>query len=169
MLNNWNKWNWSVVYSLHTYPSAVILILGIVSLSARVSQGISVIISRGIIHVICLLLLLSYTSVASTLLILLRSLIFHEINKVYTYLSPGVEYCHDHHLRYSIVATIPLLHIFPLYVIDIPLLRLSLFFNCRFNFVMMKSLLDQFQGYYIVKYHCFCWLVIIAIVINSWC
>ena len=76
----------------YIHPSAIIVILGIISLSARISQRISVIISRGIIHVICLLLLLSYTSIASTSLLLMRPLKFHEIDKVYTFLSPDIEY-----------------------------------------------------------------------------
>ena len=83
----------------YIHPSAVILILAIISLLARRSRRISTIISRGIIHVICLLLLLSYTSVASTSLLLMRSLKFLDIDKVYTYPSPDIEYLHGRHLR----------------------------------------------------------------------
>ena len=154
----------------YIHPSAVIVILGIISLSARISQRISVIISRGIIHVICLLLLLSYTSIASTSLLLLRPLIFHEINKVYTYLSPDIEYFHDRHLAYGIVALFCIVVI----VIGLPLLlTLEPFLNYKFNFVKIKPLLDQFQGCYKDKYRCFagyymiCRLVIITIVIAN--
>ena len=74
----------------YIHPSAIILILVLITLLARRSRKISEIISRGIIHVICLLLLLSYTSIASTSLLLMRSLTFHGIDKVYTYLSPDI-------------------------------------------------------------------------------
>ena len=79
------------------------MILVIITFLARTYKRISTIISRGIIHVICLLLLLSYTSIASTSLQLMRSLIFHGIDKVYTYLSPDIEYFYGCHLAYGIV------------------------------------------------------------------
>ena len=92
-------------YFIHyVHPTAVILILTMISLSARSSRRISAFISRGIIHVICLLLLLSYTSIASTSLLLMRPLKFHGIDKIYTYLSPDIEYFHGRHLAYGIVA-----------------------------------------------------------------
>ena len=154
----------------YIHPSAVILILGIISLLARVSQRISAIISRGIIHVICLLLLLSYTSVASTSLLLMRPLIFDGIDKVYTYLSPDIEYFHDRHLAYGIVALLCIVFI----VIGLPLLlTLEPFLNRKFNFIKIKPLLDQFQGCYKDQYRWFagyymiCRLVIIAIVITD--
>ena len=68
------------------------------------------IISRGIIHIICLLLLLSYTSIASTSLLLMRSLTFYKIDKVYTYLSPDLEYFHGRHIAYGIVALLCSFH-----------------------------------------------------------
>ena len=152
----------------YVHPSAVIVILGIISLLARISQRISAIISRGIIHVICLLLLLSYTSIASTSLLLLRQLKFDDIDNVYTYLSPDIEYFHDRHLAYGIVALLCIVII----VICLPLLlTLEPFLNRKFNFIKIKPLLDQFQGCYKDKYHCFagyymiCRLVIITIVI----
>ena len=154
----------------YIHPSAVIVILGIISLSARISQRISTIISRGIIHVICLLLLLSYTSIASTSLLLLRQLKFDDIDNVYTYLSPDIEYFHDRHLAYGIVALLCIVII----VICLPLLlTLEPFLNRKFNFIKIKPLLDQFQGCYKDKYRCFagyymiCRLVIITIVITN--
>ena len=152
----------------YIHPTAVILILVIISLSARSSRRISAIISRGIIRVICLLLLLSYTSIASTSLLLLRSLSFHEIDKFYTYLSPDIEYFHGRHLAYGIVALLCTVTI----VLGLPLLLiLEPFLNHKINFVKIKPLLDQFQGCYKDRYRCFagyymiCRLVIITIVI----
>ena len=66
----------------YIHPAAVVLIIVMISLLTRKSSRFTVIISRGIIHVICLLLLLSYTSIVSTSLLLMRSLTFHQIDKV---------------------------------------------------------------------------------------
>ena len=154
----------------YVHPSAVTLILEGITLLARKSQWFSVIISRGIIHVICLLLLLSYTSMASTSLLLIRSLRFHDIDKVYTYISPDIQYFHGRHLAYGIVALLCIVFIEtgpPL------LLTLEPFLNHKINFVKIKPLLDQFQGCYKDKYRCFagyymiCRLVIIIIVIAN--
>ena len=154
----------------YVHPSAVTLILGAITLLARKSQRFSVIISRGIIHVICLLLLLSYTSMASTSLLLIRSLRFHDIDKVYTYLSPDIQYFHGRHLAYGIVALLCIV-----FIVTGPPLLLTLepFLNHKINFVKIKPLLDQFQGCYKDKYRCFagyymiCRLVIIIIVITK--
>ena len=154
----------------YIHPTAVILILAIISLSARSSRRISAFISRGIIHVICLLLLLSYTSIASTSLLLMRSLKFHDIDKIYTYLSPDIEYFHGRHLAYGIVALLCTVTI----VLGLPLLLiLEPFLNHKINFTKVKPLLDQFQGCYKDKFRCFagyymvCRLVIITIIIAN--
>ena len=154
----------------YMHPSAVIVILVVISLLAKKSQRISGIISRGIIHVICLLLLLSYTSMASTSLLLIRSLRFHGIDKVYTYLSPDIEYFHGRHLAYGIVALLCTVTI----VIGLPLLlTLEPFVNHKINFIKIKPLLDQFQGCYKDRFRCFagyymiCRLAIITIVIAN--
>ena len=154
----------------YMHPLAIILILVAISLLAKRSRRISTFISRGIIHVICLLLLLSYTSVVSTSLLLIRSLTFHEIDKVYTYLSPDIEYFQGRHLAYGIVALLCIVSI----VVGLPLLlTLEPILNRKFNFVKIKPLLDQFQGCYKDKYRCFagyymiCRLVVITIVIAN--
>ena len=152
----------------YIHPSAVILIIVIISLLARKSPRFTVFISRGIIHVICLLLLLSYTSIASTSLLLMRSLTFLDIDKVYTYLSPDIEYYHGRHLAYGIVALLCSVSI----VSGLPLLlTLQPILNKKFNFVKIKPLLDQFQGCYKDNNRCFagyymiCRVVIMVIVI----
>ena len=154
----------------YIHPTAVILILVIITLSARSSRRISAFISRGIIHVICLLLLLSYTSIASTSLLLMRSLMFHGIDKIYTYLSPDIEYFHGRHLAYGIVALLCMITI----VVGLPLLLiLEPLLNRKINFAKIKPLLDQFQGCYKDKHRCFagyymiCRLLIITIVIAN--
>ena len=152
----------------YAHPLAVTVIVGIICLSARMSYRFSAFVSRRIIRIICCLLLLSYTSVATTSLLLLRSLAFHDVDKVYTYLSPNVEYFHGRHLPYGIMAILCTLVI----VIGLPLLLLSEpFLNCKINFTRIKPLLDQFQGCYKDKYRSFaayymiCRLVIIIIII----
>ena len=154
----------------YIHPSAAIVILVIISLLARKSQRISTIISRGIIHVICLLLLLSYTSMASTSLLLIRSLRFYRIDKIYSYLSPDIEYFHGRHLAYGIVALLCTITI----VIGLPLLlTLEPLLNRKINFIKIKPILDQFQGCYKDRFCCFagyymiCRLAMITIVIAN--
>ena len=152
----------------YAHPLAVTIIVGIICLSTRVSYRISAFVSKGIIRVICFLLLVSYTSVATTSLLLLRSLTFHNVDKVYSYLSPNIEYFHGRHLPYVIIAILCTL----LIVIGLPLLLLlEPFLNHKINFIRFKPLLDQFQGCYKDKYRSFaayymiCRLVVIVIII----
>ena len=154
----------------YTHPLAVSVIVVIICQAARISYKFSSFISRGIIRTVCFLLLLSYTSVATTSLLLLRSLTFDNVDKVYTYLSPDIEYCHGRHLPYFIVAVLCTLVI----VIGLTLLLLlEPFVNHKINFTRFKPLLDQFQGCYKNKYRCFgayymiCRLVIIVIIISN--
>ena len=155
----------------YLHPLAVSLILVVISCLARRSRRLSSFISRGIIPFICFLLLLSYTSVATTSLILLRSLTFLNMNKLYTYLSPEVEYFHGRHLVYGIVAVLASIVI----VIGLPFLLLfEPFLNRKINFVRIKPILDQFQGCYRDKfryfaaYYMICRLVItVIIIVNS--
>ena len=154
----------------YAHPLAVTIIVAMICLLARVSYRISTFVSRGIIRVICFLLLLSYTSVATTSLLLLRSLSFHNVDKVYTYLSPDIEYFHGRHLPYAIIAILCTLVI----VIGLPLLLLlEPFLNSKINFTKIKPLLDHFQGWYKDRYRSFaayymlCRLIIIVIIIAN--
>ena len=155
-----------VIHYIH--PVAISLFLVMITVLARRSHRLSSFISRGIIRVICCLLLLSYTSLATTSLLLMRPLLFHNVDKVYTYVSPDVEYFHGRHLVYSIVAVLFTIVI----VIGLPLLlALEPFLNSKINFIKIKPLLDQFQGCYKDKYRCFaayymiCRLIIITIIL----
>ena len=152
----------------YMHPVFVSLILIMISKLARRSRRFSSFISRGIIHFICFLLLLSYTTMTSTSLLLMRPLIFIDIDKIYTYLSPNIEYCHGRHLVYVIIAVLFTIII----VIGFPLLLLlEPFLNFKINVVKIKPLLDQFQCCYKDKYRCFaayymiCRLVIILLII----
>ena len=154
----------------YIHPVAVSLFLGMITVLARRSRRLSLKISAGIIHVICCLLLLSYTSLATTSLLLMRPLVFHDVDKIYTYVSPDIEYFHGRHLVYAIVAVLVTIVI----VIGLPLLlALQPFLNRKINFIKIKPLLDQFQGCYKDKYRYFaayymiCRLVIITIIIAN--
>ena len=167
-ITNMNGIDQQFIHYIH--PVALSLFLVMITILARRSRRLASFISKGIIHVICYLLLLSYTSVATTSLLLMRPLIFHDIDKVYTYISPNIEYLHGRHLAYLIVAMLFTIVI----VIGLPLLLgLEPFLNSKINFVKIKPLLDQFQGCYKDKYRCFaayymiCRLVIITIIIAN--
>ena len=154
----------------YMHPVAISLFLVMITVLARRSRRLSNFISKGIIHVICCLLLLSYTSLATTSLLLMRPLIFHDVDKVYTYVSPDIEYCHGRHLVYVIVAVIFIIVI----VIGLPLLlAVEPFLNSKINFIKIKPLLDQFQGCYKDKhryfaaYYMICRLLIIAIIMAN--
>ncbi|XP_065890933.1 uncharacterized protein [Dysidea avara] len=140
----------------YIHPFAVLLIIWLIfkvaKLKCAAERGMVVfIINHSIIDVLCLLFLLSYTSIASTSLQLLRPLWFTDVNEVYTYTSPHIQYFHDRHIVYFIVAGI-----FAVLVIVLPLLLLLE--PCigigRKYLLKVKPLLDQFQTCYKVKY---CW------------
>jgi len=96
--------------------------------------------------------LLFYTSFSSTSWQLLRPVTFDGIHGVYTYLSPKVKYFSGRHIAYGLIAILFGIFI----VLGLPIL---LFFEPilrrRFTFIKVKPLLDQFQGCYKSKYHCF--------------
>ena len=90
----------------YSHAVAVSLLTLLIVLAARCSLRITVFVSRCIVRVICLLLLLSYTSLASTSLQLLRPLRFTDVDQVYTHATPELEYFHGRHAFYGIVAVI---------------------------------------------------------------
>ena len=160
----------------YIHPIAISLFLIIITLLARRSHRLSSLIKKGIIHVICCLLLLSYTSVATTSLLLLRPLIFLEVDKLYTYVSPDIEYFHGRHLVYAIVAILFIIVIvigLPLLLALEPFLNSKIYFERIIKFIRIKPLLDKFQDCYKDRYHCFAAyymvgrLLIIAIVIAN--
>ena len=136
----------------YSHALAVSLILLIIVLVTKYSPRLAMFVSRCIIRVICLLLLLSYTSLASTSLQLLRPLTFNDVDEVHTYSSPDIEYFTGRHLAYAIVAIFCEVFI----VIGLPLLLLlEPLLSQKINFVKIKPLLDQFQGCYKNKYRWF--------------
>ena len=154
----------------YTHALAVFMLTVAIVIAARWSMRIASVVSRCIIRVICLLLLLAYTSLASTSLQLMRPLYYNDIDDAYVYLSPSVQYFANRHAAYGIVACVCGL----LIVISFPLLLLlQPFLRSKVNFIKIKPLLDQFQGCYKDQYHWFaayyliCRLVIIGIAFAS--
>ena len=154
----------------YAHALAVFLLTIVIVIAARWSMKIASIVSHCIIRVICLLLLLAYTSLASTSLQLLRPLYYHDTDDVYVYLSPSIEYFGGRHAAYGIIACGCGLII----VIGFPLLLfLQPFLRGKVNFIKIKPLLDQFQGCYKNQYHWFaayylvCRLLIIGIAFES--
>ena len=136
----------------YSHAVAVSFLLLLIVVAARCSARISLFVSRCIIRVICLLLLLSYTSIASTSLQLLLPLRFTDVKEWYTYSSPQIQYFHGRHIIYSVVAVLCEL------VVGICLPLLLLFepvLSKKINFIKIKPLLDQFQGCYKDKYRWF--------------
>jgi len=155
----------------YVHPLAVLSLLATICLAARYSRKLTSLVSRGgVINVICFILLISYTSITSTSLLLMRPLKFTGIDQVYTYLSPDIEYFHGRHAVYVAIAIVCELVI----VIGLPLLLLlQPFLNHRINFIRIMPLLDQFQSCYknkfrwFASYYMICRQIIIAIVISN--
>ena len=140
-----------VIHCVH--PIAVVLLLLIIARAANRSVRFTAFVrQRGVVRTICLLLLLFYTSLSSTSWLLLRPLTFNGADGVYTYLSPDIKYFSGRHVAYSLIAIfcgIVIVLGLPILLLSEPILRR------KFTFIKVKPLLDQFQGCYKAKYHCF--------------
>ena len=143
----------------YSHAAAVSVILVAFVIAARKSRRVSEFISRCIIRVFCLLLLLAYTSLASTSLLLLRPLTFIDIDEVYIYLSPNIKYFHGKHVVYGSVALISELVIgigLPVFLMASPFLIRQ----CPVKFIAVKPLLDQtVSGMLQGQVSLVCWLL----------
>ncbi|XP_065912233.1 uncharacterized protein [Dysidea avara] len=129
----------------YSHPTAIALILVLLAMLARCSRRFTAFISRGIIRAICLILTLTYTSIADISLLLLRPLRFTGIHELFCFLSPEIRYFTGRHIAYGTIALLYELVI----VSGLPLLLLlEPFINHKINFTRIKPLLDQFQGCY---------------------
>ena len=141
------------------------LTAGIVIIANRWNK-FALFVGECIIRVICLLLLLAYTSLASTSLQLMRPLYYDDIDGAYIYLSPSIKYFTDRHTAYGIIACVCGLFIVIGFLL---LLFFQPFLRHKIDFIKIKPLLDQFQGCYKDQYHWFaayyliCRLIIIGI------
>ena len=154
----------------YVHAIAISLLVIVFIIVAKFSRKLSDFVSRcHIVRIICLLFLLSYTSTVSTSLQLLRPLRFTDVEEVYTYSSPSVQYFHDRHAVYGTVAIVLELAM----GIGLPLLLLlEPFINKYINFVKIKPFLDELQDCYKMKkkyrwfasYYLICRNVILLIV-----
>ena len=151
----------------YVHPIAILFILLLIILVARYSPRVSMLIGRSIIRAICLILLLAYTSIASTSLELLRPLMFHDVQGVYTYSSPHLPYFQCRHILYGCFAIVCEIVI----VIGLPLLLiLEPFISYKVDFARIRPLLDQYQGCFkdnrrtFAAFYLLCRLAIIAVV-----
>jgi len=142
-----------------------ILLFGI-SKAAKYSRRVANYGKYFIVRAVCILLLLSYTSLASTSIQLLRPLRFYGVDDIYCYSTPSMEYFRGKHIAYGITAILCI----AVFVLAFPcLLLLEPVLNRKFNLIRAKPLLDQFQGCYKDKYRWFaayyliCRLVIFTI------
>ena len=152
----------------YSHALAVSLILLIIVQTTKYSSRLALYVRRCIIRIICLLLLLSYTSLASTSLQLLRAVHYPGYDGLYVYLSPDMKYFSNRHAFYGVVAVLCGVVI----VVGLPLFLLlePLILSRWFNFIKIKPLLDQFQGCYkdkhrwFASYYLICRQIIILIV-----
>ena len=107
---------------------------------------------------ICLLLLLSYSSVCYTSVRLLKPIIVYSNNgyewKWHTYLSPVLPYFYGRHILYGIIAILCELII----GIGLPLVILTQRYLIRYfnlKLISIKPVIDQLQGCYKEDYHWF--------------
>ena len=136
----------------YCHALAVSLIVLVIILVTRSSPRLAMYVRRCIIRVICVLILLAYTSLASTSLLLLRPLTFNDVDEVRTYSSPDIKYFTGRHLAYGIVALLCEI----LIGIGLPLLLLlEPVLSRKVNFVRIKPLMDPFQQCYKNKYRWF--------------
>ena len=107
---------------------------------------------------ICILLLLSYSSIAYTSMQLLKPLPIFETfrinSSIQVYWSPTVKYFHGRHMFYGIIAILCELII----GIGLPLILLFqryLIHYCNINFISIKPVVDQLMGCYKEEYRWF--------------
>ena len=152
----------------YSHALAVSLILLIIVQTTKYSSRLALYVRRCIIRIICLLLLLSYTSLVTTSLQLLRAVHYPGYDGLYVYLSPDMKYFSNRHAFYGVVAVL----CGAIVIIGLPLFLLlePLILSRWFNFIRIKPLLDQFQGCYkdkhrwFASYYLICRQVIILIV-----
>ena len=176
------------IHYCHIVPISIILI-GIYVIAKCNNRALSYV-NRFMVHVTCLGLLFSYTSITSTSFLLLRAVKFDDVDGSYTYLSPHLKYYAQRHAVYASVAILCVLLVtigFPLLLVIEPLimkvftlcsnknawkgatLRLKNFMKKQNSFVRIKLLLDRLQDCYKDKYRWFaayyliCRLVIMLI------
>ena len=150
------SWDSPLHHTLFRYMTPIFVITTIASLIliskyCRVPKKLSLA-ENSPIHAICLLVLLSYTSIACTSFRLLTPLAVNGTLKVQ--IAPDVDYFGKEHAPYAFFA------LCAEFFVSLPICFLLLFANClsrRINFVKLrlKPIIDEFQACYQPKYSWF--------------
>jgi len=157
----------------YSHVACIWFILAVILIIARYCNTVAAYINRSSVLVTGLFLLLSYTSLASTSLQLLRALQYNNVDEVYVYLSPRMKYFTNRHAVYGSIALVCCLVIvlgFPVLLLAEPFLK-----QRKVTFKKIESLVNWFNDCYTEKYRWFapyyliCRLVIMLIVyfVNS--
>jgi len=146
------------VVFVYTHPVIVVSLLAIIAVAARKSFKLTKLVQRHSTIMICLILLLSYSSISYTSVQLLKPLIVYDRitgeRKWHLYWSPSIPFADGWRLLYIIVAVLCIVII----SIGLPLLLLlERTFASKFNLNLtrIKPILDQLQGCYKDKYRWF--------------
>jgi len=146
------------VVFVYTHPVIVVSLLAIIAIAARKSSKLTQFIQRHSNFMICLILLLSYSSVSYTSVQLLKPLIVYDRitgeRKWHFYWSPSIPFADGWRLLYVIVAVLCIV------IISIGLPLLLLFHQVfasklKVNLTRIKPILDQLQGCYKDEYRWF--------------
>ena len=146
----------------YIHPLIVTFLVIVVYILARNSVVVARTIGKYVINskpTVCILLLLSYSSITYTSMQLLKPLpVFEDYGLYYSviqvYWSPSIKYFHGRHLGYGIIAIlcelligigVPLVLIFQRYLIR----------YCNMNFKSFKPVIDQLKGCYKEEYRWF--------------
>ena len=153
------------VYLTYLHSLIVTVLIALIFVTARRYVAVARYIGRYVnSKSICLLLLLSYSSVCYTSIQLLKPLAVYYVSGVFypgythlvwhTYLSPGVKYFHGRHILYGIIAILCELII----GIGLPLVILTQRYLIRYfnlKLISIKPVIDQLQGCYKEEYRWF--------------
>jgi len=150
------SWDNPLPHTLFRYMTPLFVIAAIASIIVvskycRVPKKLSLA-ENSPIHTICLLVLLSYTSIACTSFRLLTPL---EVNgSLRVQIAPNISYFSRKHAPYAFIA------LCAEFFVSLPICFLLLFANClsrRMNFVKLrlKPIIDEFQACYETKYSWF--------------
>jgi len=146
------------VFFVYIRPLVVIFLLGIVAFTARRFKKVTVFVRRHSSTLICLLLLLAYSSVSYTSIQLLKPLAVYDTDaeeiRWYMYWSPFMPFAYKWRLLYVVVAVVCEIVI----SMGLPVFLLSEQFlvgKLNLNLIRIKPILDQLQGCYKNDYRWF--------------
>ena len=132
----------------YVHPFAMSLLLYLIPKVVRCWPFAGILKRVGTLRSLCLLLLLSYTSISTTSLKLLLPLTFKGTHTVYAYYSPDIKYFSGRHILYGAIAiflTVVIVLGLPIFLLLQPLLRR---YCQKIPFIRIQPILDQFQQCY---------------------